>query len=718
MSKALAKALRAALALSLAASLLGCQLLHNLQSDMATDVWSLLNGELASVEEANAMRAAAQRSDAELRSFPAGFTNKKVTSLDTAMEAMDALGSELGFIDAADVFSPAIEDHMDDMGFFKLAQQYHGVPVFGRAMTVICDGDGAVAGAIGNYLPITGLSTTPKLNAKDAQAAALLHLIREQLCSADSLWAQVEGLVVYSLDTAPALCWLVHTTGVSEDERLGYDIFVDDQSGAVVKALATMRYFNATGQDGAGYDLPTTDEDGRQYLRDSRRNLCVYSLGYNNRDVNESYWDMMRKSSPLALSDNNASGADALGNLVATYDFYEQVLGRRGWDGNNAWLIVIVDVYGEKQSAQDELDNGAAIIRFMSQGQDEKQDSKNLDVVAHEYMHAVTTATSGLLYENESGALDEALSDVFGELVEKHVTGSNDWWVGDIRDMSIRKTVDDYKHYAGDHGGVHTNSAIINYLSYLLGTGIETGGYSKEQTRLLSPDSRDIPGITRFAKLLMGTEYLLAPNASFNQYGVVMSTMAVFMANSGQLSHAQCLGVLAALKEVGLPAVDAAAAGNGSDSKDAQGSSTGLGAGDGVGAGTGGGSPASPPATGGEPAGSVRIVSVSPKGALSNVETTYEVTVEYSCQNISGCIIYVGADLYEPGLYTLLDGYVPPDAAGRHSFQITCTASNSRFGNGSAYPGDKLGIYVNISPYPHAKSWSPYADDVAEVTLL
>ncbi len=53
-----------------------------------------------------------------------------------------------------------------------------------------------------------------------------------------------------------------------------------------------------------------------------------------------------------------------------------------------------------------------------------------LDVVAHELTHGVTEYESGLFYYYQSGAINESLSDVFGELVQQvHVTGSGTPWL-------------------------------------------------------------------------------------------------------------------------------------------------------------------------------------------------------------------------------------------------------------------------------------------------
>jgi Zn-dependent metalloprotease len=108
-----------------------------------------------------------------------------------------------------------------------------------------------------------------------------------------------------------------------------------------------------------------------------------------------------------------------------------------------------------------------------------------VDIIGHEFTHAVTGATSQLVYANESGALNESFSDIFGEMNELFTLGSNDWLLGDerasgaIRDMADPNNFNDPDTYqgtfwqfgGGDNGGVHTNSGVQNFWFFLLVNG-------------------------------------------------------------------------------------------------------------------------------------------------------------------------------------------------------------------------------------------------------
>jgi len=152
-----------------------------------------------------------------------------------------------------------------------------------------------------------------------------------------------------------------------------------------------------------------------------------------------------------------------------------------------------------------------------------------LDIVGHEFTHGVTRFSSNLIYQNESGALNESLSDIMGVAVEfdYQPVGSGlaraDWLLGEdarlsgsIRDF-ITPTVNGHPdHYSirlitglnNDNGGVHTNSSISNHAFYLAivggtnrvsGLAVEGVGFSNRKqiekvfyrafTQILTADS-------------------------------------------------------------------------------------------------------------------------------------------------------------------------------------------------------------------------------------
>lgn len=132
-----------------------------------------------------------------------------------------------------------------------------------------------------------------------------------------------------------------------------------------------------------------------------------------------------------------------------------------------------------------------------------------LDVIGHELTHGVTQFEAGLVYWDQSGALNESMSDVYGSLVKQYqrqeTAADANWIIGEglfttnvngtgIRNMKAPGTayddpvlgkdpqpghMDDYVKTIEDNGGVHINSGIPNHAFYI--TSIELGGYAWEK---------------------------------------------------------------------------------------------------------------------------------------------------------------------------------------------------------------------------------------------
>ena len=109
-----------------------------------------------------------------------------------------------------------------------------------------------------------------------------------------------------------------------------------------------------------------------------------------------------------------------------------------------------------------------------------------LDIMGHEYTHGVVRASSNLVYQGESGALNESFADIFGVAIERDAGGGLDWTVGEdwrtIRSLQNPRGFGDPDTYLGlnwantgagtpDNGGVHTNSGVQNRWFFLLSQG-------------------------------------------------------------------------------------------------------------------------------------------------------------------------------------------------------------------------------------------------------
>ncbi|WP_344257174.1 protealysin inhibitor emfourin [Terrabacter carboxydivorans] len=180
---------------------------------------------------------------------------------------------------------------------------------------------------------------------------------------------------------------------------------------------------------------------------------------------------------------------EAYDGLGATWELWSTAYSRDSLDGKGMPLLASVH-YG--RNYDNAFWDGSQMVFGDGDGVIFERFTKSLDVIGHELAHGVTEHTAGLLYQGQSGALNESVSDVFGVLVKQKALGQSaaeaDWLVGPdllnpsvkgraLRDMRNPGTAyddprlgkdpqpADMAHYVDtqdDNGGVHINSGIPN----------------------------------------------------------------------------------------------------------------------------------------------------------------------------------------------------------------------------------------------------------------
>jgi Zn-dependent metalloprotease len=194
---------------------------------------------------------------------------------------------------------------------------------------------------------------------------------------------------------------------------------------------------------------------------------------------------------------------EAYDGLGATFKFYCEVLDRNSIDGQGLHLDATVH-YG--QDYDNAFWNGQQMVFGDGDGTAFNRFTVSLDVIGHELTHGVTGSEINLTYLNQSGALNESISDVFGSLVKqyalKQTAKDADWLIGEgllkargqaLRSMKAPGTaydnntlgkdpqpahMKDYVRTAEDNGGVHVNSGIPNKAFYLVASAL--GGHAWE----------------------------------------------------------------------------------------------------------------------------------------------------------------------------------------------------------------------------------------------
>lgn len=343
-----------------------------------------------------------------------------------------------------------------------------------------------------------------------------------------------------ALVTEPALAFLGRDDGAItlvydvSVRREAFDLrtlYLDASTGAELLSLPLVKDQSAVGEGlgvlGDRKKVAARQVGGTFFTEDMLRPPLLWTIDLRS---DRTRLDQVAGGAPIIQrdlasdSDNvwtDPVAVDAHTYLGWTYDYIFKRIGVRGLDNGNAPMFAGINTYSPQQCVgplptgefgllcvnafwigPPAGPGGKGLMVFgngipsnfvlTSTGQTVGPLAGALDIVAHELTHGVTDYTSGLEYRNESGALNEAFSDMVGVATEAYFQprGTNllqaDYLIGEdsfqarragsvsgIRSIQAPAAYGDPDHYSvrftgpQDNGGVHTNSGIPNHAFYL-----------------------------------------------------------------------------------------------------------------------------------------------------------------------------------------------------------------------------------------------------------
>lgn len=399
------------------------------------------------------------------------------------------------------------ESVLDELGHrhLRFRQRYKAIPVWPGRVNAHFDSAGNLTAVDGAYVPTPDLDAIePALDAAAAVARAksALGLLP------GAATANNEQLVIYgSPHTAnpSRLAWKFELTASLTETWL---VFIDAQNGAILHQSPRVCEGAAQGSGidlfGARLPLQIWEQGTSYYLADTSkgafdpafdpildphgvitvadaRNATLGEVQQNGSQIVTSHlkdlWDV-----PAAIS--------AAYNISLAFDYFLLKHGRNSLDGEGGNVTAVVRV--------GQYDNAIWVpgLQAMYFGQVQPW-AGSIDMVGHELTHGVTEHTARLVYSGQAGALSEAFSDIFGEMVEASSTGKPDWLMASKFNRPLRNFKDpgaltypntgrgypaamsEFEHLPNDAqhdwGGVHGNSSIINHCYYLLAEGLSGG---------------------------------------------------------------------------------------------------------------------------------------------------------------------------------------------------------------------------------------------------
>jgi len=227
-------------------------------------------------------------------------------------------------------------------------------------------------------------------------------------------------------------------------------------------------------------------------LGDKERNIYVADGKNKNNYTYELY-----TSSTGVFYDSDA--VSAYEKLLECYDFYLEKFNIEGITSSNQEMTLIAIVHFDEDMEQAMFSHGEkSDIGYFLFGDGNLSLGtlpfcNALDIVGHEYQHAITDSIIYLEYLNASGAINESFSDIFGACIEGYEISDPRFWkmgegvhidnVSYFRDMANPALTGDTISYENmfpyctnhnithtncDNGGVHINSTLLTHATYLM----------------------------------------------------------------------------------------------------------------------------------------------------------------------------------------------------------------------------------------------------------
>jgi Zn-dependent metalloprotease len=388
------------------------------------------------------VRARVDRRSGEVRFLQGKFGSSRGGPAEaTARQFFADFGDLFGLRDPArELALRAVDGDKRGYASVRFRQQLGGVPVLGGDIRAEVDALGELHTIHGRLLP----EPQPASLKPSITAAAATGLARQAVGLSGRLEGAPELLVARSEDS-DHLVWRVR---LRTDEPARWQILIDALDGTVVE---------------------------RQDILAEAKARLTYSADFSDLLPGT----LARSEGQAATGDVDVNAAHDNAGLV--YDYFWSNFGRDSIDG--AGMPIVSSVH-YKQNYNNAFWDGARIVYGDGDGQQFAPLDRALDIAAHELTHGITERTADLLYFDQPGALNEAISDIFAALVD-----TSNWEIGEAvvtpgtPGDAVRSLADptrygqprvwgEYIDTVRDNGGVHRNNGIINHVAYIIATQI------------------------------------------------------------------------------------------------------------------------------------------------------------------------------------------------------------------------------------------------------
>ena len=387
----------------------------------------------------------------------------------------------------------------------RLGQWHEGLPVFGGQVVRQIDGR-AIVSVTGRVYEALDIDLNPSISPERANEVA---------AAAAGAGANIRGETTLGVLPVENGYRLVYRMLVLSDWAIR-EVYVDADSGEILLSLNGIHTQAAIGQGNSIFGTlrkMSTNQTSTTYQAvDKLRPAEAFTLAFPGTvsRLNAFLNSLVLFNSDVATdSDNDWTDGPTVDAHVFqgwVYDYYFKRFGRKGMDDRDIEVDAIVhplarsEVNRQPPEVIGTFINNAfyccdgLLVFGDGDGRRFTFLAGGFDVMAHEWTHGVTEFTSNLVYRDESGALNEAFSDIMAAAMEFYYqpAGSGrdqaDWLIaedvylgsqGFLRSLSNPDSTGHPDHYSlrrfigtsTDDGGVHFNLTIATHAFYLAVAG-------------------------------------------------------------------------------------------------------------------------------------------------------------------------------------------------------------------------------------------------------
>lgn len=464
------------------------------------------------------------------------------------LEAVSDVKDALGISDVQKELRVQSVNTIDDNTYYRFQQYYNDIPVYGRSVVINAENTRAKT-LTSNFTNIDKDTAINKKFEEDKIKYSIVKYFNNPNVKLSPF--SEDHFCIFNFDNAKKAT-LAYCCQVFDDENV-YTCLLDASTAEVLLVNAEMKTVSAEvySEDKKFSTTGWKNDDGSYYLYNEDYKISIFDVKgitttNENGEVKENFRDY---GIDTLYSKKGVFDKDAiilLNNIIKFNEYYKK-LGDCAFDQIHG---AINDEYDNGNNAR----GGSATVNGKNLAvilMGKNTSTTDIDVIAHEYTHAVTDLIVNFKSTQNNrmpSAIDEAFSDVFGELIESKINDTDaPNWMMDSDVINLRRNISgnsenqiyNLNNYNEKTSECHMASTIISHAAYLMWNG-------NGDSDIFKIDS------DKLAKLWYRSLFLLQSDATFNQCANAVMLVAESMQYTGELTEAQVACVRRAFESVGI----------------------------------------------------------------------------------------------------------------------------------------------------------------------